>query len=178
MELSSRLRILSAVALAGLATCDGLDNIDVDAGGQSSIPAATPLDMVLGALDFEAFSSLDFSQEFRNQGVAKDDVDSVHLVSMTLTITDPPGASFDFLDSIVFYMQTEGQPRIEIARMSPVPPGMTQLTLDVAESAELEPYVVAPKLEIVSEVEGSLPPQETTVDAQVVFDVDVTIPGC
>ena len=172
------MRVVGLALLGSFATCDSLDNFDVEQSGQSTVPAATPLDPLLEALPFDAFSNLDFSQDFANQGVTKDDVDSVRLVSMKLEITDPPGATFDFLDSIVFSMRASGEPPIEIARMDAVPAGATEILLDVREDAELEPYVVAAELEIVSDVEGSLPPQKTTVKATVVLDVDVTIPGC
>src|SRR5262245_43803414 len=80
-----------AFALGTFVTCDNIDNIDVDAGGKVTIPGATLVETILTpALGFTGFDKIDFSQEFGNQGVTKDQVDSVKLKAFTLTI-DAPG---------------------------------------------------------------------------------------
>jgi hypothetical protein len=135
------------------------------------------LDELLGVLDFQAFNSIDLTQELENQGVGKEDVDSVVMTSFTLTIQGPAGANFDFLEAVSFFAETEGQPKVLVARLDPVPKGATSLEL-VMTGAELKPYVVAPKMRISAAVQGKRPMQETTVVAAVVLDVDVTVPGC
>lgn len=172
-------KLLPAIALVTAVTCDNIDNIDVDAGGKVTVPAATLVEKLLaGALDFTGFDEIDFSQEFANQGVSKDQVDAVHLKSLTLTIEGPAGGNFDFLQSISFSAQADGVGEVEIARIDAVPEGQKTLELDVSTSVDLTPYVVAPSMRIKGKAEGSRPDQETTIAAAAVFDVDIHIPGC
>lgn len=168
-----------AVCVAWLSTCSSIDNIDVEAQGQAVIPKRSIVDELLGNLAFAGFSGFDISQtqEFQNAGYTKDQIDSVHMKRFTLTISSPSGATFDFLNSIRFYAETQDQPRVLIAELDPVPDGATQLDLDVVSDVDLTPYVVAPSMSITTEANGVRPAQETTVDADVVLDVDVDITG-
>lgn len=167
--------LLPALFFVASTGCAGLTHIDVDAGGQVTVPAGTVLDKLLaGPLDFAGFDKIDFTQDFANQGVGKNDVDSVRLKSLTLLIASPSDGNFDFLQSISFSVQADGVAKADLAHLDAVPQGATQLTLDVS-STELKPYVVAPSMSIQGEAKGSRPDQETTVSASAVFDVDVNI---
>jgi len=168
----------SVLGLAVLSTCANLDNIDVETSGKATIPKATLVDKLLGdALAFVGMDQIDFTQEFKNQGVSKDDVDSVRLSSMTLSIEAPPTGNFDFLQRIEFFAESDGLPKVSIASIETVPAGSKTLNL-VVTNAELKPYVVAPSMRITSQVKGSRPDEDTTVKAEAVLDVDVTVPGC
>jgi len=171
-------RAASVLALAALTTCDNLDNFEVTVGGKGVVPAGNLVDELIAAVDFGSFESIDLSTDLKNQGVTKDDVDSVKIIAFKLRIEAPPGATFDFLTSVSFYAETAGQPKVRIARIDSVPPGATELTLTVEPDVELKPYVVAPKMRFSGDVSGKRPMQETTIAAEVVLDVDVTVPGC
>ncbi|WP_438027382.1 hypothetical protein [Sorangium sp. So ce233] len=172
-------RAASILGLCALPMCDSLDNIDVEVGGRAVVPAGTIIDDVLGVLDFDAFQSIDLSAEFENQGVTKDDVDSVQILAFTLRVESPESGSFDFLRSASFFVETEGQPRVLIAKLDEVPRGARELSMDVVEGVDLKPYVVAPSMRITSEARVSgHPDEETTVVADVLLDVDVSVPGC
>ncbi|KYF75543.1 hypothetical protein BE11_05140 [Sorangium cellulosum] len=172
-------RAASILGLCALPMCDSLDNIDVEVGGRAVVPAGTILDDVVGVLDFDAFQSIDLSAEFENQGVTKDDVDSVQILAFTLRVESPESGSFDFLRSASFFVETEGQPRVLIAKLDEVPRGARELSMDVVEGVDLKPYVVAPSMKITSEARVSgRPDEETTVVADVLLDVDVSVPGC
>lgn len=159
--------------------CDSLDNIDVEVGGKAVVPAGTVIDDVLGSLNFDAFQRIDLSAEFENQGVTKDDVDAVHIVHFTLRIESPADGSFDFLRSASFFAETDGQPRVLIAKLDEVPRGARELSMDVIDGVALKPYVVAPSMRITSEARVSgRPDEETTVAADVLLDVDISVPGC
>ncbi|WP_394850597.1 hypothetical protein LZC95_24460 [Pendulispora brunnea] len=167
----------TVVACVGLATCSNLDNIDVDAQGEGTIPAATPLETLLSNFDLGAFNRIDFSQSFKNQGASKDDVDSVRVKSFQLSIPAPPGQTFDFLQSVAFYAESSGQPRVRIAHLDAVPRGASSLQVSIDPGVELKPYVVAPQMSITTEATGSRPQQESTVKAEVTLDVDIHT-GC
>lgn len=172
-------RAALAAALLAMATCSGLDNIDVEATGEAVIPERTVLDELLGNVAFAGFGNFDISQtqEFQNQGYTKDQIDSVRIVQLTLEIADPAGASFDFLDSVRFSVEADGLPAIEIAYLDSVPAGSNELALEVASDVDLRPYVVAPSMQITNDATGRRPAQETTVRATAIFDVDIDVSG-
>lgn len=171
-------RALATVALGGLTTCDNLDNFEVAVGGKGTVPKGTIIDELLSTLALDGFQSIDLSNELKNQGVTKDDVDSVRLISLTLRIEGPPEANFDFLSSVTFYAETEGAPKAVVATADAVPPGAKEIVFKVNADIELKPYVIAPSMRLTAEVNGKRPPQDTMVAAEVVLDVDVTVPGC
>jgi hypothetical protein len=157
--------------------CSNIDNFDVPVDAEATIPAATIIDQLLDPLSFGALESIDFTQELKNQGVTKSDVDSVHLESFSLTIKAPSGQTFDFMDSISFSVETEGQPKALVAKLDSVPKGATNIDLTVEKSLELAPYVVAPSMRMTTSVQGKRPMQETRVGAHLVFDLDVNVTG-
>jgi hypothetical protein len=170
-------RAATAVALVSLTMCN-LDHIDVSVGGKATIPKASLLNTLLGNLAVTGFGSIDFSEQFQNQGVGKGDVDAVNMKTFTLTIDAPAAGNFDFIDAISFFAEASGVPKVQIATLSPVPKGKTKLDLVVDATVDLAPFVVAPSMSISSQVKGSAPAEDTTVDAEVVLDVNVHIPGC
>jgi hypothetical protein len=169
---------IALASLVGLTMCANLDNIDVSVGGKASIPKSTLIDKLLGSVAFGGFDSVDFTTELKNQGVTKNDVDAVHLKTMTLAVESPDTGNFDFIQSVHFFAQADGLDKVEIASMDSIPKGKRQLDLIVNANADLKPYVVAPSMRILSEVQGARPAEDTTVAASVVLDVDVHIPGC
>ncbi len=169
---------IACVSLVGLTMCSNIDHIDVSVGGKAEIPAATLLSKLLGAVSFGGFDKVDFTESFKNQGVTKDDVDAVHLKTMTLIVEAPPTGNFDFIQSVHFFAKADGLDKVEIATMDAIPKGKRELDLVINGAVDLKAYVVAPSMQIVSEVQGALPDEKTTVAAAVVLDVDIHIPGC
>ncbi|WP_428267020.1 hypothetical protein [Haliangium sp.] len=176
---SARHRLWLALMGASLSACSSADNVEVVVTGEAVLPQRSVLEELLGSLTFTGFDGFDVSnsQEFRNRGYRKDQIDSVRLLRFSLTITDPANADFDFLSAIRFYIEAEGVPRALVAELDPVPSGQSQLDLIVDPELELRPYLAAPTLNIITEVSGLRPPQETTVAATAVFDLDVNVSG-
>ena len=173
----NRRTLLGALTLGMLVCCNAVDNFDIPVDAEATIPSATILDQLLDPFSFGALESIDFTQELKNQGVTKSDVDSVHLKSFSLTIIAPPGQTFDFIDSISFSVETDGQPKALVANLDSVPKGATKIELTVETSLELAPYVVAPSMRMTTSVQGKRPMQETKISAHLVFDVDVNVTG-
>jgi hypothetical protein len=170
---------VAIVVLACLLTCSDVDNFTVEVSSRTMVPAASVLEQLLGGLDFAGFDSIMFdeTQEFQNENVSKDQVESVRLVALRLSISSPPDEGFDFLESIRFFVEAEGLPRVQIAELDPVPRGLRELEIEVDSSVELRPYVVAPSMTLTTEVEGQRPVNATTVDANAAFDVDASVGG-
>lgn len=172
----SRTALVAALFAFPLA-CDGIDNIDVEVSGSATIPAATLVDTLLGSLAIGGFDEIDFEQKFQNQGVTPDQVDSVKVKSFVLTIESPDDGNFDFLQGVSFFARAPGEDEVRIASAEAIPAGArtVELTLD---DVELQAYATASSMTIRASVEGEKPPETTQLRADVVFDVDVTVPGC
>jgi hypothetical protein len=174
----NRRALLCALGSGVLASCNNVDNVEVPIDAQATIPAATILDELIGPLTFFGLENIDLTNELDNQGVTKDDVDSVHMKSFSLIITAPAGQTFDFMQSISFTVSTEGKPEALVAKLDPVPKGQTTIELVPEATLDLAPYVVAPRMTMTTSVKGTRPMQETTVIAELVFDIDVNVSGC
>jgi len=157
--------------------CDVLDNFDVPVSGTAVVPASTLLDELLGLVPFDGFDEISFEREFANQGVTADQVDSVRVRSFALVIEAPADGNLDFLEGISFFASAQGLPEIRIASAAAIPTGARSVELTV-DDVELEAYATAASMVVRGEVQGKRPDVETRVRADVVFDVDVTIPGC
>lgn len=173
-----RLALAGAVFVSLTCGASDIDNVEVEQDGRAQIPAGSVIDQLLGDLAFDGFDDIDVSQsqELENQGYTEDQIDSVHLETLTLTVSAPAGGNLDFLESIAFFVEAEGEERVEIARLEPVPEGVTEVDVPVAD-VELLPYVVAESMTVTTEAMGSAPDDDTTVDAHLVFDVDVNVSG-
>ncbi len=169
---------LAVASILGLTMCENIDNIDIATAGKVTIPKATLVDKLLGKVAFSNFDKVDFSESFQNQGVTPDQVDSVHVRVMTILVEAPNGGNLDFIQSLHFFVKAEGLPKIPLGSKEMVPKGKREINLDIDTGSELKPYVTAPSMQIMSEVEGSLPDQDMVIAAAVVLDVDIRVSGC
>ncbi|PJB36313.1 MAG: hypothetical protein CO108_23680 [Deltaproteobacteria bacterium CG_4_9_14_3_um_filter_63_12] len=158
--------------------CEDVDNFDVSVDGETTVPAASPLELILGDLPLtESFTHFDITQAqgFRNDKYTVDDVDSVRLKSLVMTATVPEGADLSFLGEVSFYAETAGLPRKEIARQDTFPVGQSAVSFAVVRD-DLKSYLLAPEGGITVEVlDSSRPEFETTLSIKAVFDVDVNV---
>ena len=170
-------RWTSAVLL--LLACGGLTHLTVSQSATAMIPAASLLEMLAGDVGFGSLVSFDLTQaqELKNQGVKREQIDSVKLQTLTLEITSPAdGQDFTFLDSIVFLVDAPGQPQKEIAHGGPFTQGQKSVSLTLA-AVELAPYAAASSMTFSTAVKGRRPANATTVAAKVVLGVDVNVAG-
>ncbi|ACY19002.1 hypothetical protein [Haliangium ochraceum] len=168
--------IFSVLAIVGL-SCSSLDNIEVPVTGEATIPMRSVLDELIGTIEFEEFQdvSIKDSQTLQNQGYSEDQIDGVRILEMRLVIVDPANSNFDFLDGIRFYAEAEGLPKVLVAELDPVPTGVSSIDLVVDSSIELRPYVVADSMTLTTEGSGTRPAEETQVEAEAIFDIDINV---
>ncbi len=169
----ARLLALALIASA----CESIDDIDVEVSGSAAIAARTVIDDLTALVPFEGLDEVDFEQEFRNQGVAEEDVDSVRVKRFVLTLASPPSQSFDFLERVAFFASADGLPEVRIASVDAIDPETRTIELAL-DDVELEPYATAERMRVRAEVEGQRPEEPSTLRADVKFEVDVTVPGC
>lgn len=153
-----------------VASC-GPPAFDVDVSGDSTIDGGG-LISTLFPPSFGGFTGFNISDStsFKNQGISKDQVESVTLKSLTLSTTAPGSANFDFLDSISFSVSADGQAKKVVARITGVQKGLKTITLSV-EPVELAPYVTAEKMSLTTDATGRPPQDDTTVHGVATFTV-------
>jgi hypothetical protein len=171
-----------APAVLALSAC-GANVFPVEVKGETTIQGdPSPLSGVLtGFQPIGSFTNIDFnqSQEFKNQGVTKDQVKSVRPDYVRLKILSPDTQDFSFLDWIEFYAKA-GDNEVLVAGKHDIGQlGLTApnpvLPLDVVKDAELQPYVTAPSMSIVVRGSGKLPPQDTRIEADVGLKVEIRL---
>jgi len=157
-----------ALALAG---CGELDRFDIPIEGTLAVVGSPVEGVALPEdLPFAGMESPDFRKAFADNGASIDDVESVKLSSLRISV-QPEGANLDFLDGIEFFIEAAGQQRRRIAALDPVPDGVDRISLEVT-GAELKPWITADDLTITAKARGVLPTEDVTLRAKAIFEVD------
>ena len=171
-------RALFVLILAPVTTCGVIDQISVSQTARSTIPRGTVLEQLAGDVGFGELVELDLteSQELQNQGVTKEQIDSVKLTSLSLRVVSPEGGDLTFLDSLEFFVEAPGLESRRIARGGPFTAGEERIELEL-DDVELKPYVVSERMTITTSARGNRPDQDTTVEAHIDLLVDANIGG-
>lgn len=170
--------LLGAAVLAGC----GATVFPVEVKGEATIEGnPSPLPALLDVFPgISSFGNIDFaqSQEFKNQGVRKEDVDSVKPTSVRLQIVSPDDQDFRFLEGLQFYARAgdrevlvaekQGIDKLDLKAPNPT------LELEV-QDVELQPLVTAPSMSIIVKGRGRQPAKSTKLEATVRFDVAVKV---
>ena len=167
-------------ALMALSAC-GANVFPVEVSGETTIAGdPSPFSALLGAFNIGSFANIDFNQtqEFQNQGVTKDQVESVKTDYIRLKIISPETQDFSFLENLQFYARA-GDQEVLVASKSGIDKlGLKApnpvLELDVTD-AELQPFVTAPSMSIIVRGKGRMPPQDTRLEANVGLNVTVKV---
>jgi hypothetical protein len=172
------MRVFGAIPLFLAAGCSSIDNFDVPIKGQAKIPGSSALEMVLGSFPTtEGFTRIDLtqSQTFKNEKYTVEDVDSVILTRLTMKTVNPASQDLAFLGKVIFFAEVNGLPKKEIARRESFPAGVTTVEFTVTPD-DLKDYLLAKEATITTEAQNSRrPPQETTLEIEAIFDVDVAV---
>jgi hypothetical protein len=88
-----------------------------------------------------------------------------------------PGADVAFLDRIDVFVEAAGLPRVLIASGTDFPAGATTVKLEPEEDVELADYLLGDNFQVITLVNGRMPPTDTDLDVHVVVDVGVTPKG-
>ncbi|MFL5319466.1 MAG: hypothetical protein ACJ790_07395 [Myxococcaceae bacterium] len=176
------MRLLVLCAAAMLCACQP-NVFHTEVKGSSTIQGdPSPIAGLLNAFPgVSNFSNIDFNQnqDFKNQGVSKDQVSSVKVESVKLQITSPNDQDFTFLTSMKFDASTDGKPAVTVAQKDGIdklnlPAPNPTLDMDVT-NAELRDYVTAPNMSINVTGNGRLPKQDTTLEATVGLRVEIKV---
>ncbi len=157
---------------------EDLDNFDVSVGGETTVSAATPIELILGDFPLaEDFAKFDITegQGFDTSKYDRDDVDSIHVKSLKMSALSPDGSDLSFLGTVVFYVETDDLPKKEFARREGFPEGESTVWFDTTGD-EMKRYFLTPDGVVSVEIQDSArPEEETVIYTEVVFDVDVNV---
>jgi hypothetical protein len=168
--------LLLASLLSG---CGGLTKISTTQTATATIQGGSLLDLLTGDLGFGNLGNFDItqSQEFKNQGIKREQLNSVKLRSLTLTITSPAtGQDFTFLQSLAFAVEAPGIEKKQIAHGGPFAAGSKEISLTI-DGVELVSYATASSMTFTTTANGKKPANTTTIEAKVILDADVNIGG-
>lgn len=166
------------VAVLLLCSCDELLRIRVQETAQTTVPARSAVEALLGDFGFDAFQGLDItaSEELANQGVAPGDIVDTRVVRFDLAVRSPEGADFDFLDALEVSVEAPGLPNRTIASLDPFPEGAQAVSLDLVD-VDITDYVVSERMTVQTNARGRRPEEATTVEADFALSVGVTSKG-
>ena len=157
-----------------LAGCPGLGQVafDVDSPGQSTVRGSPAGGLLPTFPGFPAFGTMSFSQNasFQNNNTNKDHVSSCRAKKLTVKIDSPATANLSFISSIEFHIQAPNLPDVRIAELSPIPAGSTTVDLQL-DDVELAPYAKADSFSITTKGIASVPPQDTTIEADLTLHI-------
>ena len=172
MASASGVRVLVAAAvLTGASGC-GLLSFDVSQDIPAQTVPGSPLGALLPVSLFAIPMNVDIQSETAARGTGP--ASSATLKSVSLTITSPSGATFDFVDSIAIRVSSTGNtslPEVEIARLEPVP-GTATIVIPPTGSVDLLPYIEAGAT-ITATASGHMPASDTTYVGTVVITIHV-----
>ena len=162
-------RIAVTSILLGSASGCGLVSFDVDQDIPAQTVPGSPLGALLPVSLFAIPMNVDIKSETQGHGTGP--ASSVTLSSISLTVTSPTGATFEFVDSIIINVSAANLPDVEIARLEPVP-GTTAISIPPKSGVDLLPYINAGAT-ITASASGHMPASDTTFVGKVVVTVHV-----
>jgi hypothetical protein len=163
MKTSNTFVLLLTVAACGLVSFDVEQPIP-----EQTIPGS-PLGALLppGLFSLPLQVDLESSTKAHGTGAAS----SAHLKALTLTIIDPPGETFAFLDGITITIAAAGQPQRQIASLMPVPKA-SSIDLKPDANVDLLPYIKAGAT-ISATATGRTPARDVKLNGKVVITIKV-----
>lgn len=162
---------VGALMLTSAQACVAFRTFDVVTTSQSTIEGSDLLGDLF-TVTFPDLATIDLSNtsEFQNQGVAKEDIDSVKLSNFTLKVVSPDTQDLAFFDALSFFVEADGLDRVRIAHYEDFQAGQREINL-VLDDVELRDYVASDNMSVTTEVTARQPPDDTVLDASLVFTV-------
>lgn len=146
-----------------------------DVSGTGLLGEATEL---VGSLGFSGFTQMNLvqSEELQNQGVEPGDIETTYIVSLNLNVLSPEGGDLSFLEEMNIYISAPGLDEVLVASLDDFPVGASRVDFEI-EDVNLVDYVVSEELSITTDVVGTAPQDDTTVEANILLDIGVTAQG-
>ena len=174
---------LAGIILCGFLACgEGkLATIEFSETAEATVPSAGTLGTItelVGNLGFSGFTDMNISEseELANQGVAPGDINEAFITNFSLEALSPEGSDLSFLDSLEIWVEAEGLEPVLVASQDEFPEGVGKVDF-IVEDVDITEYVVSEAMTITTEASGSLPSEETQLEAEIGFSVGITAQG-
>lgn len=160
---------LPLLALAACNPLQEISNISVTVTSETEVQG-TFVDLSA----FYGFGSFDITQSesFQNSDATRDNLESSSLDSFTLRVKDPESQDLDFIDRMYVYIDAEGEDKELIAWYDDFEPDQREASFNVVDDVDLTDHFRQEEAEIVTEAEGSPPQETTTLEAEMVFNIN------
>jgi hypothetical protein len=161
-----------AVALIALSGCGSL-SFDVDQAVPEQTIQGNPLGGLLPSFVPNPFKlTINIEQETQKRSTGPATSAGLKALRFSATPAAMPSGTFDFVDEIHVFIAAQSLPRVEIARLSPVPKGQTSIDLVTSPEIDLLPYVNA-GAEMSATASGRQPTKTLTFDGKVTITIRI-----
>jgi len=169
--------LLSLLATMIFSCQEAIDNLltfEFDTTNSVTIPSTVALDTPLSVPTPDVSTSS--IQEFETNNVSTDNIESVTVKEMTLTITSPDGRTFSFLKSISIYIEAEGLDEQLVASKTDIDNTVgTSLELDT-EDTNLAEFLKQDNFNLRTEVvTDELITSDTDIDINTTYEVKASL---
>jgi hypothetical protein len=147
---SKKLLFIPAVAaiLFSVFSCKKIEDLlkfNINVENNFTVPAAGPLSVPFDILTPQVTTNS--TQQFQNNNSDINKVKDIKLKKVDLTIINPPGKTFSFLESVHIYISTDATDEIELAYLDNVSTTANFISLNTT-SVSLDKYVKAPSYKL------------------------------
>jgi hypothetical protein len=161
------LRTLPLLALS-LSSC-GLVSFDIEEPIPEQVVQGSPVGALLPLSLFQIPLRIDVAAQTAAKGTGP--ASGAHLKAITLSIRNPAGATFEFLDTLTIKVAAEGVAEQEVARLQDVP-ATPSISLDVVREVDLLPYIQKGAT-LTASATGRTPTQTIRFDGLVVVEIKI-----
>ena len=174
-----KLSIILGILLFFVYSCkevDKLTHFNLNYSSETTIPATLGIDIPINI--WTPNIPTNSETEFESNNTAKNLIEQIVMTQMTMTITSPSDASFDFLKKIEIYISTDGVADKKIAWLDNIPKtGLKTIELETTND-DLKEYIKAEKYKLNTKtVTRQLISHDTDVEIKNTFFVDAKILG-
>ena len=159
---------------------DQLFSITVEEQAQTTIQGSSigELTDLIDTLGFDGFSDMNISEseELQNQGVSTGDISNTKLQAFELMVLEPSNGDLSFLSEVTVYIEASDLERLRIAYSDSFPEGQNTVVFEL-DDVDITDYIVQESMNITTDVTGSPPSEDTTIEAYIALEVGVTSQG-
>ncbi len=155
---------------------DKLTQFNMDYTSSITIPATFGIDIPIDI--WTPNIPTNSETEFESNNTAKNLIEEIVMTKMSMTISSPANASFDFLKEIEIYISADGIAEKRVAWLTDIPQsGLKTIELETS-SDDLKEYIKADKYQLNTKtVTRQFISQDTDIEIKNTFYVDAKILG-
>ena len=136
------LPVVFAILFSGI-SCKKIDDLltfTINVENNFTIGASSPINLPIDILTPQVATNS--TQQFQNNNSDVNRVKDIKLKTVDLQITNPPGKTFSFLESVHIYISTNASDEIELAYLDNISTTANSISL-ITTTASLDKYVKA-----------------------------------